>query len=249
MSSGRIVLKTASPGWWVRTIELLLVSSWSSATDQDREADQRDHRPGPNASPVERRFRDEKGARPNGLTRACGGSCPLLQRLRVDRHLSQPLAGRREDSVGDAGTIAESWSPIPPAARSSGRCGPRSPGFVDAQHLVRVEVGLLDAAVLQRDLAIERGGDAEDDRALVCAFTMSGLTTVPSRPRRRPGVRGPRLPSRLRLRRPAPFGLEDGSEGDAAARPSGNGRPQPDFSAARSRTAFARGAWSRSARR
>ena len=36
----------------------------------------------------------------------------------------------------------------------------------DAQHLVGIEIGLLDTAVLQRDLAIERRRDAEDDRAL-----------------------------------------------------------------------------------
>ena len=38
--------------------------------------------------------------------------------------------------------------------------------LIHAQHLVGIEVGLLDTAVLQRDLAIERGRDAEDDRAL-----------------------------------------------------------------------------------
>src|SRR6516164_11037356 len=38
--------------------------------------------------------------------------------------------------------------------------------LVHAQDLVRVEVGLLDTPVLERDLAIERGRDAEDDPAL-----------------------------------------------------------------------------------
>jgi hypothetical protein len=38
--------------------------------------------------------------------------------------------------------------------------------FVDAQHLVSVEVGLLDTAVLERDSAVERSRDAKDDRAL-----------------------------------------------------------------------------------
>ena len=38
--------------------------------------------------------------------------------------------------------------------------------FVYAQHLVSVEVGLLDTADLERDCAVERGGDPEDDRAL-----------------------------------------------------------------------------------
>src|SRR6516162_7295622 len=38
--------------------------------------------------------------------------------------------------------------------------------LVYARHLVAVEVGLLDAAVLQGDFAMERRRDAEDDRAL-----------------------------------------------------------------------------------
>jgi hypothetical protein len=37
---------------------------------------------------------------------------------------------------------------------------------VHAQDLVSVEIGLLDAAVFECDLAIERGSDAEDHRAL-----------------------------------------------------------------------------------
>jgi hypothetical protein len=36
--------------------------------------------------------------------------------------------------------------------------------LIDAQDLVGVEVGLLDTAVLERDLAMERRRDAEDDR-------------------------------------------------------------------------------------
>jgi hypothetical protein len=38
--------------------------------------------------------------------------------------------------------------------------------LVHAQHLIRVEVALLDTPVLQRDLAIEGSGGAEDDAAL-----------------------------------------------------------------------------------
>src|SRR5215831_11893270 len=42
--------------------------------------------------------------------------------------------------------------------------------LVHAQDLVRVEVGLLDTPVLERDLAVERGRDAKDDPALdLCA--------------------------------------------------------------------------------
>jgi len=38
--------------------------------------------------------------------------------------------------------------------------------LVDAQDPVGVEIGLLDAPVLERDLAIECGADAEDHAAL-----------------------------------------------------------------------------------
>jgi hypothetical protein len=38
--------------------------------------------------------------------------------------------------------------------------------LADAQHLVGVEVGLLAPAIFQRYLAIERGGEAENGRAL-----------------------------------------------------------------------------------
>jgi hypothetical protein len=45
---------------------------------------------------------------------------------------------------------------------------------------VLIEIGLLDAAILERDLTIERGRDAEDDGALnLRPCTVSGLTTVP----------------------------------------------------------------------
>src|SRR5439155_11303852 len=38
--------------------------------------------------------------------------------------------------------------------------------LVHAQDLVAIEIGLLDTAVFEGDLAVERRGDAEDDRAL-----------------------------------------------------------------------------------
>jgi hypothetical protein len=51
--------------------------------------------------------------------------------------------------------------------------------LVHAQDLVGIEIALLDTAVLQRDLAIERRCDAEDDRALDLRLDVSGLTTMP----------------------------------------------------------------------
>ena len=76
----------------------------------------------------------------------------LLQRGGVDRQLSQALAGRRKDRVGDCGNDGRS----PGLAHSARRLetlddvdldGRR---LVHAQHLVGVEVGLLDTAVLER---------------------------------------------------------------------------------------------------
>jgi len=42
-----------------------------------------------------------------------------------------------------------------------------------AQHRVAVEVALLDLPVLERDLAVERGGEAVDDRALALPASRS----------------------------------------------------------------------------
>ncbi len=76
-----------------------------------------------------------------------------------------------------AGTIAEG----PGFAHAARRLGARHDvdldcrRFVDAQHRIAIEVGLFDAAVLQRDLPVERRRDAKDDRALdlrpVAAFS------------------------------------------------------------------------------
>jgi hypothetical protein len=53
----------------------------------------------------------------------------------------------------------------------NGRC------LIHAQHLVGIEVGLRDTAVLERDLAMERGRGAKDDAALdliSCSAIMPG---------------------------------------------------------------------------
>src|ERR1700704_1861810 len=81
----------------------------------------------------------------------------LLQRGDVDRQLSQALAGCRKDRVGHCGNDGRS----PGLAHSARRL--EAPDDVDldgrslihAQDLVRVEIGLLDASLLQRDLAME----------------------------------------------------------------------------------------------
>src|SRR6266567_9615201 len=92
----------------------------------------------------------------------------LLQRSGVDRQLSQALAGCGKDRVGHGGTDGRS----PGLAHSARRLeilddvdleGRR---LIHAQDLVSIEIGLLDTAVFQRDLAMECRRDAEDDRAL-----------------------------------------------------------------------------------
>ena len=58
-------------------------------------------------------------------------------------------------------------SPMPPGASPFfTRCTSIVRRFVDAQDAIVVEIMLLDAAALQRDLAPQRGADAEDDAAL-----------------------------------------------------------------------------------
>src|ERR1700722_9918541 len=101
----------------------------------------------------------------------------LPQRRRVDGHLSQPLSGCREDRVGDSGDDRRG----PWFAHSTWRLrilddvnldGRR---LVHAENLVRMEVGLLHTAVLERDLTIERRSDAEDDRALNLRLDCVGI--------------------------------------------------------------------------
>ena len=86
----------------------------------------------------------------------------------VDRQPPQRDAGRGIDRVaqrrrsrGDAG-LADAAGRL--AALDDVNLDLRR--LVDAQHAVVVEVGLLDAALVDGDLAIERGGQAEDQPAL-----------------------------------------------------------------------------------
>src|SRR5467141_3736795 len=47
--------------------------------------------------------------------------------------------------------------------------------LVHTQHLIGIEVGLLDTAALQRDLAVKRGGGAKDDTALELRLHRVGI--------------------------------------------------------------------------
>src|SRR5215831_1933920 len=95
-------------------------------------------------------------------------SCGLLQHGGVGGHLSQALAGCREDRVSDCRHDERG----PAFAHSARRFGTLNDvdfdgrRFVHPQHLVGIEIGLLDTAVLECDLAMQRCGDAEDDCAL-----------------------------------------------------------------------------------
>src|SRR5579883_1977384 len=87
-------------------------------------------------------------------------SSRLLQDVGIDRHPAQALSGCGKDRVGDGGHDAGG----PGLAHAAGRLGALDDVNLDrrrlvhADHLVGVEIGLLDTAVLQRDLAIERSG-------------------------------------------------------------------------------------------
>ena len=80
-----------------------------------------------------------------------------------------------------AGTIAEvPASPIPPGDSELLTMWTSIVGcLVHAHDLVGIEIGLLHTAVLDRDLAVERGRGAEDDSALDLCSTVSGLTAIP----------------------------------------------------------------------
>jgi hypothetical protein len=86
----------------------------------------------------------------------------------VDRQLSEALAGGGEDRIGEGGGDQRSTGLAHSARqlRTLDDVDLDGRRLIDAQDLVRVEIGLLDTAVLDCDLAIERRRDAEDNRAL-----------------------------------------------------------------------------------
>src|SRR4051812_8358564 len=87
---------------------------------------------------------------------------------KFDRHLAQSLAGSREDRVSYSGNDGRGAG----LAHSARRLGTRDDvnlerrSLVDSQRLVRVEIALLDTAVLQGDLAVKGRSDAEHHRTL-----------------------------------------------------------------------------------
>src|SRR5438067_370061 len=81
---------------------------------------------------------------------------------------SQALAGGRKDRVGDRGDDRRGPGLAHPSRRLAAVHDVNLDGrrLVHPEHPVIVEIALLDATVLERDLSVQRCRDAEDDRAL-----------------------------------------------------------------------------------
>jgi len=96
------------------------------------------------------------------------GSRGLLQRRRIDRHLAQTLSGRGKDCIGNGGNDRRRPGLAHAARRlhASHEVDLDLRYLVDTQYLVGIEVGLLDTAVFQRNLAMKGRGGAEDNSAL-----------------------------------------------------------------------------------
>src|SRR5580704_2905452 len=105
---------------------------------------------------------------PCGPARSWRNSLDGFELFRVDWQFAEALAGSRKYCVDHGGHDGRSPRLAHPARRLGTLDNVNLDGrrLVHAQDLVAIEVGLLDTAVLQRDLAIERCRDAEDDRAL-----------------------------------------------------------------------------------
>src|SRR4051794_11125974 len=95
-------------------------------------------------------------------------SRPLLPRRRVDRQLSPAVARCRKKRLCPRRSDGRSPGLTHSARRLETLDDVDLDGrrLIDAQDLVSIEVGLLDTAIFESDLAIERRRDAEDDRAL-----------------------------------------------------------------------------------
>src|SRR5262249_16666706 len=98
----------------------------------------------------------------------CLPSHGQFQRGGVDGHLTQTLAGRSKDCIGHCRNDGGRTALAHPGRRFEILYNMDLDGrrLVHAKDLVRVEVGLFDTPVLERDLAVERGRDAEHDPAL-----------------------------------------------------------------------------------
>src|ERR1700730_4405896 len=108
------------------------------------------------------------GAR-NGLANVkADDAVGLFELGAVDRQLSDPLARRREDRVGDRrhDRRRTRLPTTPRSLRALDQMDVDQRRLVDAQYPIVVEISLLDAAVLNRDLAEQGGRDPENYPAL-----------------------------------------------------------------------------------
>src|SRR5262245_38832056 len=179
-------------------------------------------------------------------------SGPRLKQARVDGHLAQARSRRVEDRVRNRRHDGRR----PGFAEAAWRLGALHHVDLDDRHLVhpqhpvRVEVPLLDAAVAQRNLAVQRGRSAKAIPLWTWACTVSELTAMPmssahtTRCRRTSPSSETSTSATCAIRLPNAFCSDT-----PRPRPFGSAWPQPDFYAAKSRTARARGFFSSSARR
>src|SRR3954466_7593518 len=105
-----------------------------------------------------------------GLSRGPGfrfAACLDLKLGRLNRQLADTLAGGRKDRAGKrGGESRQAWFADPARGfRAFHDVNLDLRHLVHAQHLVVVKVRLLDFAVLESDLAVERGSEPVDDRA------------------------------------------------------------------------------------
>jgi hypothetical protein len=121
-----------------------------------------------------RGWRSQIIAASNSRSSRGAGSGPLLQRHAVDRQFSQAPAGGGEDRVDDRGHNGRGAGFAHPARRCRTRDDVDLNGrrLVDAQHWVGIEIGLLDATVLQGDLAV---GGADIVREMYLSGELAGL--------------------------------------------------------------------------
>src|SRR5205085_3725095 len=119
-----------------------------------------------------------------GLLRGPGfvyGSLDLQVRG-IDRQLADALAGGGEDGTGDRGREGRQARLADTARRFRALHDVHLDlrHLIDAQHLIVVEVRLLDAPVLEGHLAVERGSQAVDDRALDLALDNLRVDGLPA---------------------------------------------------------------------
>src|SRR5260370_42178955 len=112
--------------------------------------------------------------------------------------------------------------------------------LVHAQDLVVMEVALLDAPILEGDLAIERRRDAEHDRALDLRLNGVGIDRDAAIDRADDPVDANNsVPRHLDFGNLRHVVAKTNWRETPRPKPCGNGCPQPAFSAASSRTALA----------